>query len=148
MRSPLIPGQPLPVGAEHRRPGPPPVQMEAAAVSGELIIRVQCPVCADNLAEFATTVRKVLAQDNAPKVVTDMNGCPYMDTPGLALWVELKKELQGQGRQLWIQAPSRSVARILNLTKLVRVFPIRPVTAPLGEIRRVWPLDPTQNPEA
>jgi anti-anti-sigma factor len=139
MRRPLAPGEDLPPGAHLRRSGPPPFEGVAVASDEELILRLTCAVCADNIAEVSTGFRQVFAAHPAPKIVLEMSACPFLDTPGLAVLVELRKEVIAANRTLWIQAPSRTVTRILNLTKMIRLFPLRPPTPdPEGAIQ-VWP---------
>jgi anti-anti-sigma factor len=139
MRRPLAPGEELPPGAHLRRQGPPPFEARAIASSEEILVRIQCPICADNLLECTAGLRKVMASSPAPKVVLDMSACPFLDTPGLGVLAEMRKQVTDDGRTLWIQAPSRSVTRLLNLTKMTRLFPLRPTQPDTLDGVQVWP---------
>lgn len=140
MRRPLAPGEELPRGAHLRRQGPPPFEAVVNATPDEMIVHLSSPVCADNISEISAGLREVFATHPAPKVVLEMSACPFLDTPGLTVLSELRKEVVAANRSLWIQAPSRSVTRILNLTKMIRLFPLRPPSPdPEGAVQ-VWPV--------
>jgi anti-anti-sigma factor len=140
MRSPVAPDEPLPPSAEHRRQGPAPFEATAFATPEELLVRITSPMCADNIPECGTGLRQITACHPAPMIVLDMSACPFMDTPGLAVLVETRKNITSAQRTLWIQAPSRSVARMLSLTKMTRLFPIRPAQPNPEGAESVWPL--------
>jgi anti-anti-sigma factor len=58
-------------------------------------------------------------------VVLDVEKVTFLDTLGLAMLFDLKKEINSQGRAFYLQNPSRCVQRMLNLTRMVRLFPVR-----------------------
>ena len=60
-----------------------------------------------------------------PTVVVDLYKTTYIDTPGLSILYELKQELAAKGRSLLLQNPSRCVLRMLNITRMYRIFPYR-----------------------
>ncbi len=97
-------------------------------IGNELVIFVQDPIGAENCGSArANLLSHIQAHPNAP-VVLDLQKCTYIDTPGLTVLVELKKELASKGGSLILQNPSRPVLRMLNITLLNRVFPVRITT--------------------
>jgi anti-anti-sigma factor len=139
LRRPLAPGEEPPPGAQMRRQGPPPFEARAIESNAEMLVRIRCPICADNALECSSGLRTVMASSPALKVVLDMSACPYLDTPGLGVLVEIRKQMTDDGRALWIQAPSRSVTRMLNLTRMMRLFPLRPAQPDPLDGKQVWP---------
>ncbi|MCX7626747.1 MAG: STAS domain-containing protein [Candidatus Sumerlaeaceae bacterium] len=101
------------------------VRCLSQVIGDELVIYVQDPVGADNAASARATLLEHVERHPQYPVVLDLQKCTYIDTPGLGVLVEVKKLLAAAGRSLLLQNPSRPVLRMVNITLLNRVFPIR-----------------------
>ncbi|MGB9692571.1 MAG: STAS domain-containing protein [Candidatus Sumerlaeaceae bacterium] len=117
-----------PAELDRRRGLPLEVRCLSQMVGNELVIFVQDPIGADNCASARQNMLSHIERHANVPVVVDLQKCTYIDTSGLTVLVELKKELAKQGRSLVLQNPSRPVLRMLNITLLNRVFPVRITT--------------------
>ena len=59
---------------------------------------------------------------NAPEIVLHLAGLDYVDSSGLALFIEAKKLLAEAGRTIRIADISPQVAKIFHLTQLGELF--------------------------
>lgn len=91
----------------------------------ELQIFVQDPITSDNCNIARAALEKHLQAHPLPVVVLDLQKVAYIDTPGLSTVFDVKKDIAAQGRLMYLQNPSRCVLRMLNITRLNRVFPVR-----------------------
>lgn len=115
-----------PTGEERRRGLPSEVRVWSQLIGGELQIFVLDAVGADNCAIAKRSIQEHLQNHPAASsVVFDLQKVPYIDTPGIAMLFELKKQLSQLGKTVCLQNPSRAVLRMLNITLLNRVFPVR-----------------------
>ncbi len=111
---------------EERRSGPPSeVTVYSQVREGELILFVQDPLIADNCASARHTLIAHLKRAPQAPTAIDLQKCAYIDTPGLSLLFEIKRDLEAHGRSFLLQNPSRAVLRMLNITKMARIFPMR-----------------------
>jgi anti-anti-sigma factor len=116
----------VPPGVGERRKGLPlEVRCLSQVVNGELVIYVQDPIAAENCASAERVITQHLKEHGEKSVVFDMHKCTYIDTPGLTTLFEIRKRLAAEGRIMGLQNPSRAVLRMLNITLLNRVFPVR-----------------------
>lgn len=81
--------------------------------SGEIDFSVT-PKVRDRLLEVLESVHG--------NVILDLADLSYIDSSGLALLIELRKELQEQGRTVRIRAISSQVRKIMHLTQLGELF--------------------------
>lgn len=112
-------------GEERRRPVPSTVTIYSQVTGAELQIFVQNPIIADNCTNAKEALLKHAQRSMSPVVVADLSKATYIDTPGLSTLFEVKRQVNAQGRAFYLQNPSRCVQRMLNITRMVRVFPIR-----------------------
>jgi anti-anti-sigma factor len=120
---------------ERRRSTPLNEAIVRSQISGqELQIFVGSPLVADNAASARTLLHHHCTRSQSPTIVVDLEKCPYMDTPGLSLVFEIRKQWQDAGRRFILQNPSRAVQRILNITRMHRVFQIRQTSVDLEKI--------------
>jgi anti-anti-sigma factor len=113
-------------GGERRKPAPATMTMYSQTRDNELQIYVQSPITADNAPLAKETLAKHVERSKATRtVVVDLYKTTYIDTPGLSILYELKQELAAKGRSLILQNPSRCVLRMLNITRMYRIFPYR-----------------------
>lgn len=100
----------------------------------EMQIFIGSPLLAENCSAARTLLQQHSSRSDTPVLVVDLERCPYMDTPGLSLIFEMKKRWQEGGREFILQNPSRSVQRIMNITRMHRVFQIRQTSVDLERI--------------
>lgn len=112
-------------GEERRRQTSPNVTVYSQVAGSELQVFVQNPIVAANCASAKVNLQKHCQRSQSPIVVLDLQKSTYIDTPGLSLVFELKRQINAQGRAFYLQNPSRCVQRMLNITRMVRVFPVR-----------------------
>lgn len=93
----------------------------------DLEIYYDGPLGALICAEAREAIIKHTGRSTSTSVVLDLKKSDPVDTAGLSLLVELRKILTAQGRDFTIQNPSRSLLRILNITRASRIFQIREV---------------------
>ena len=92
----------------------------------ELQIFAQTSIIADNIVAAREELRRHLLRNaNTKAVAIDLQKADLVDTRGLALLFDFKREAAGQGRSFILQNPSRAVLRLLNITRLTRIFPVR-----------------------
>lgn len=113
------------VEGDRRRGLPLEVRCLSQVMGAELVVYVQDPIGAENAASAKASLLEHVESHPQYPVVLDLQKCTYIDTPGLGVLVEVKKLLAARGRSLLLQNPSRPVLRMLNITLLNRVFPIR-----------------------
>lgn len=98
-------------------------------IGSELQIFVQNGMTGQNYLVAKETIFEHLTREQkAPDVILDMAKADLVDTRGLSLLMEIKKQIGASGRSLTIQNPSRSLLRIMNITRMTKVIPVR-VTA-------------------
>lgn len=113
------------VDNDRRRGLPLDVHCLSQGQGDNLVIFVQDPIGADNAAAAKGEILRHLHEHREKNVALDLGKCTYIDTPGLTTLYEIKKALATEGRSLILQNPSRAVMRMLNITLLNRVFPVR-----------------------
>jgi anti-sigma B factor antagonist len=59
-------------------------------------------------------------------VVIDLGGCEFLDSTGLAVLINARREFAGEGRRFVLCAPGPQVARLLEVTGLDREEIVRP----------------------
>lgn len=112
-------------GSERRRGLSDAVRIYSQLVGSELQIFVQDPITAESSMNARDGLLRHCQRSRTGVVVLDVEKVTYLDTPGLAMLFDLKKEINSQGRAFYLQNPSRCVQRMLNLTRMVRLFPVR-----------------------
>jgi anti-sigma B factor antagonist len=93
--------------------------LAAVAVHGELDIR--------SAPDLRAWLAKVL-DDGAVQLVLDLAGIQFIDSIGLGVLVGAHKRLARDGGRLAIVGVSPSVARLLSVTGLARIFDVRDAT--------------------
>lgn len=101
------------------------VVVNAQVEGEELRIFVRDPVTAANCMNAKELLLNQVQKHPGPVVVVDLEQSPYIDTTALAVLFDVKKQVTQQGRSFFLQNPSRSVLRMLNLTRMNRIFSIR-----------------------
>jgi anti-anti-sigma factor len=112
-------------GGERRGGIPDEVRIYSQTVSSELQVFIQDPITSDNVTSARDILQRHFQRSRTAVIVLDMEKCTYLDTTGLSMIFEMKKFVNSQGRAFYLQNPSRCVQRMLNLTRMVRLFPVR-----------------------
>ena len=94
-------------------------------IGSELQVFVQNPIMATNLTHARESLIHHSRRADVPVLVLDVSKCTYLDTPGLSLLFELKRMANTRGQAFYLQNPARAVLRMLNITRMIRIFPIR-----------------------
>ncbi len=94
---------------------PPPFSVSVQQAEGDVTVRVfgevdmeSSPVLKSNLIQ--------LAQTGAQRVTVDLGETAFIDSTGLHALVTALQELRGRGGDLVVRSPSKSAARLLELT--------------------------------
>lgn len=61
----------------------------------------------------------------ASRIVLDLSELAYVDSSGLGAFVRLMKEARGRGGDVRLVGPTNEVKKVLELTRLSRVFDVR-----------------------
>lgn len=72
----------------------------------------------------AKDVMLSLVEKGYHHLIVDLQRAEYLDSTGLGMLVGTLKRLREQGGDLHLVAPSARVRRLLEITRLVNVFPI------------------------
>jgi anti-sigma B factor antagonist len=79
-----------------------------------------------DLAVAAEVEEAIAAIPAKADVVIDLSRCEFLDSTGLALLINARREFGEAGRQLVLCAPGPQVARLLEVTGLDREEIVRP----------------------
>jgi len=63
-----------------------------------------------------------LLASGTPEILLDLSGLSYVDSSGLALFIEARNQLLAKGRTIRIEAISPQVRKLFNLTQLGELF--------------------------
>jgi anti-sigma B factor antagonist len=92
--------------------------------SGPAVVVVRGDLDDGSASRFEDALEEV-SRHRRREVVVDLAGTGFLDTAGLAVLVDYARRLEERGVQLVLQAPSRAVAMVLDLTGTRRLFEIR-----------------------
>jgi anti-sigma B factor antagonist len=67
-----------------------------------------------------------LLEDKHPRIVVDLTGVSYIDSSGLALFIEALQRVQAYGGQLALCGLAASVRTIFEIARLDQIFRIFP----------------------
>ncbi len=85
----------------------------AVALTGEIDFTVS-PMLRDRMMALIDATRG--------EVVMDLSGLDYIDSSGLAVFIETRKVLLAKGRAIRIDGVSEQVAKLFNLTQIGELF--------------------------
>jgi anti-sigma B factor antagonist len=92
--------------------------------SGPAVVVVRGDLDDGSASRFEDALAEV-CRHRRREVVVDLAGTGFLDTAGLSVLVDYARRLDERGVQLVLQAPSRAVAMVLDLTGTCRLFEIR-----------------------
>ena len=102
------------------------------------VARVQGEVDASNVKEIGDRLRSLLSNRSLAMIV-DLSATTYLDSAGINLLFALAEEMRSRQQRLaLVVADSSPIARMITLTGLDRMMPVR-ATLPeaLGDVRAV-----------
>ncbi|MCX7716823.1 MAG: STAS domain-containing protein [Candidatus Sumerlaeaceae bacterium] len=107
----------------------------------ETVIYAQNSITAGNSGPAHEVLLQHANRSKTPVVVLDLEKAEIVDTTGLGVLVEIRKILASANRRVEIQNPSRALLRIMNITSVSRLFPVR-TSRPAEQQRLGQPLTP------
>lgn len=75
-------------------------------------------------ASTAPRLRAALEEFEGERVTVDLSGVPFMDSSGLGVLVGGFKRTRTEGGSLQLAAPTPTVMRVLQLTRLDQILPV------------------------
>src|SRR5947208_5437594 len=97
--------------------GTPPFAMSVQNADGEAVVRVAGEIDMESSPVFKSSLIE-LARAGVQRITVDMAETDFIDSTGLNALVAALKELREHGGILVVRSPSKSAARLLELTGL------------------------------
>jgi anti-anti-sigma factor len=98
------------------------MRVQSEIRDGVAILRLQGRFITGSDAELASA-RDSLQEAGIVNAILDLGAVPYIDSTGLAFFVELHKSLTSGGGQLVLAHANRRVREVLELTKIAGIIP-------------------------
>jgi anti-sigma B factor antagonist len=100
------------------------LEIDKQGGAGSWVLVVRGEVDLYSSPELRNAITKVMPKKGGA-VTVDLRGVPYMDSSGVATLVEGYRSALDTGTQFVLAAPSQSVMKVLQLSRLDSVFTIR-----------------------
>ena len=82
------------------------------------VLSLHGPLTMENVTPFLNAVRR----ENAPTMILDLSGVPYLDSSGLGSLVSACTSCAKAGRRIALTGVNKRVQKVLEITKTERVF--------------------------
>jgi anti-sigma B factor antagonist len=82
------------------------------------VLSLRGPLTMENVTPFLNAVRR----ENAPTVILDLSGVPYLDSSGLGSLVSACTSATKAGRRMASTGVNKRVLKVLEITKVEQVF--------------------------
>jgi anti-sigma B factor antagonist len=82
------------------------------------VLSLHGPLTMENVTPFLNAVRR----ENAPTMILDLSGVPYLDSSGLGSLVSACTSCAKAGRRIALTGVNKRVQKVLEITKMERVF--------------------------
>jgi len=82
------------------------------------ILSLRGPLTMENVSPFMNAVRR----ENAPTMILDLSGVPYLDSSGLGSLVSACTSCAKSGRRMALTGVNKRVMKVLEITKVENVF--------------------------
>ena len=89
------------------------------------ILSLRGPLTMENVPPFLNAVRR----ENAPTVILDFTGVPYLDSSGLGSLVSAYTSCQKAGRRVALTGVNQRVMRVFEITKVEPIFLMFPTVS-------------------
>src|SRR5437660_671423 len=84
----------------------------------EGVLSLHGPLTMENVPPFLNAVRR----ENAPTMILDFSGVPYLDSSGLGSLVSAYTSCQKAGRRVALTGVNQRVMKVFEITKVEEVF--------------------------
>src|SRR5690242_12050402 len=82
------------------------------------VLSLHGPLTMENVTPFMNAVRR----ENAPTMILDLSGVPYLDSSGLGCLVSACTSFAKSGRRLALTGVNKRVLKVFEITKVEQVF--------------------------
>jgi len=82
------------------------------------VLSLRGPLTMENVSPFLNAIRR----ENAPTVILDFSGVPYVDSSGLGSLVSAYTSCQKAGRRVALTGVNRRVMKVFEITKVEEIF--------------------------
>jgi anti-sigma B factor antagonist len=82
------------------------------------VLSLRGPLTMENVSPFLNAVRR----ENAPTMILDFSGVPYLDSSGLGSLVSAYTSCQKAGRRVALTGVNRRVMKVFEITKVEEIF--------------------------
>lgn len=82
------------------------------------VLSLQGPLTMENVPPFLNAVRR----ENAPTVILDFSGVPFLDSSGLGSLVSACTSCMKAGRRMALTGVNQRVRKVFEITKVEQVF--------------------------
>ena len=98
------------------------ISIERVALEGAAVLKISGPLVLSSLFDF----RDAMRAEQAPLVVLDLGGVPYMDSAALGAVVNAHVSCVNRGRRLALVGVNERVGTLLHVTKVDQVLAVYP----------------------
>lgn len=89
------------------------------------VLGLRGPLTMENVSPFLNAVRR----ENAPTMILDFSGVPYLDSSGLGSLVSAYTSCQKSGRRVALTGVNQRVLKVFEITKMEPIFLMFPTLA-------------------
>lgn len=89
------------------------------------VLSLRGPLTMENVSPFLNAVRR----ENAPTMILDLSGVPYLDSSGLGSLVSAYTSCQKSGRRVALTGVNQRVLKVFEITKVEPIFLMFPTLA-------------------
>src|ERR1700739_4924499 len=82
------------------------------------VLSLHGPLTMENVSPFLNAVRR----ENAPTMILDLSGVPYLDSSGLGSLVSASTSCAKAGRRMALTGVNKRVRKVFEITKVEQVF--------------------------
>lgn len=82
------------------------------------VLSFRGPLTTENVSPFLNAVRR----ENAPTMILDLSGVPYLDSSGLGSLVSASTSCAKAGRRMALTGVNKRVLKVFEITKVEQVF--------------------------
>src|SRR2546427_6636123 len=82
------------------------------------VLSLRGPLTMENVSPFLNAVRR----ENAPTMILDFSGVPYLDSSGLGSLVSAYTSCQKAGRRVALTGVNQRVMKVFEITKVEEIF--------------------------
>ena len=82
------------------------------------VLSLRGPLTMENVSPFLNAVRR----ENAPTMILDFTGVPYLDSSGLGSLVSAYTSCQKAGRRVALTGVNKRVMKVFEITKVEEIF--------------------------